>query len=169
MQQPPEQLTPPYSAIPVFPLTFAVEYPDRPLNRLSTALRFLWIIPIGIIASLLTSGQISLEGNDYSWSWAAVGMLVLPVLLMILFRQKYPRWWFDWNLNLTKFLVRVGTYAQLLRDEYPVHRRGAGGLRRLPLSGRAETQPLAAAGQVVPRHPPLDRPGVPMAGGRRSA
>jgi hypothetical protein len=119
MQQPPEQLTPPYSAIPAFPLTFAVEYPDRPLNRLSTGLRFLWIIPIGIIASLVGSGQISLEGNDYSWSWAVGGMLVLPVVLMILFRQKYPRWWFDWNLNLTKFLVRVGTYAQLLRDEYP--------------------------------------------------
>ena len=38
---------------------------------------------------------------------------------MLLFRQKYPRWWFDWNLNLTKFLVRVGAYAELLRDEYP--------------------------------------------------
>ncbi len=52
--------------MPVFPLTFSVEYPDRPLNRLSSALRVLWIIPIGIIASLLTSGQISMNGQAYT-------------------------------------------------------------------------------------------------------
>jgi len=109
----------PNTAMPVFPLTFSVEYPDRPLNRLSSALRFLWIIPIGIIASLLTSGQISVDGQAYTYGWVAIGFLSLPVLLMVLFRQKYPRWWFDWNLNLTKFLVRVGTYGLLLRDEYP--------------------------------------------------
>lgn len=115
MQQP----AGPYYGTPVFPLTYTVEYPDRNLNRLTTGLRFLWIIPIGIIASLIGSGQLSLQGNDYSWSWAVGGFLVLPVVLMLLFRQKYPRWWFDWNLNLSKFLVRVGAYAMLLRDEYP--------------------------------------------------
>ncbi len=47
------------------------------------------------------------------------GILFLPVLLMILFRQKYPRWWYDWNLQLTRFLMRVTAYGQLLRDEYP--------------------------------------------------
>ena len=106
-------LTPPY------PLTFSVDYPDRPLNRLSTGLRFLWIIPIGIIAALIGSGTISSESTDYSWSWAAGGILFFPVLLMLLFRQKYPRWWFDWNLQLSRFLARVGAYASLLRDEYP--------------------------------------------------
>ncbi len=104
---------------PPYPLTYAVDYPDRPLNRLSTGLRFLWIIPIGIIAGLVGSGTISAEGVNYSWSWAVGGILFAPVLLMILFRQKYPRWWFDWNLNLSRFLARVSAYAALLRDEYP--------------------------------------------------
>jgi len=102
-----------------YPLTFSVDYPDRPLDRLSTALRFLWIIPIGVIAGLVGSGTISAEGTSYSWSWSVGGVLVLPVVLMLLFRQKYPRWWFDWNLNLTRFITRVGAYAALLRDEYP--------------------------------------------------
>ncbi|HUI92456.1 MAG TPA: DUF4389 domain-containing protein [Chitinivibrionales bacterium] len=51
--------------------------------------------------------------------WAAPGILFLPTLLMILFRKKYPRWWFDWNYALTKFSMRVGAYILLLRDEYP--------------------------------------------------
>jgi hypothetical protein len=38
---------------------------------------------------------------------------------MILFRQKYPRWWFDWNLELTRFENRVGAYLALLDDRYP--------------------------------------------------
>jgi len=38
---------------------------------------------------------------------------------MIVFRQKYPRWWFDWNLNLVRFENRVFAYLFLLRDEYP--------------------------------------------------
>ena len=58
-----------------YPLTFNVDYPDRPLNRLTTFFRFLWIIPILVIATLLTSGTISIEGTDYSWSWTTVGIL----------------------------------------------------------------------------------------------
>jgi hypothetical protein len=109
----------PYPTATKYPLTFRVDYPDKPLSRLTTFFRFLWIIPIGLIAALLTSGSISIEGTDYSWSWASMGILFLPLLLMILFRKKYPRWWFDWNLQLTRFLARVWVYAALLRDEYP--------------------------------------------------
>ena len=102
-----------------FPLTFRVDYPYRPLNRLTPFFRLLWLIPIGVIAALLGSGTISVRGLDYSWSWTSMGILFLPLVLMILFRQKYPRWWFDWNLELTRFLARVWVYASLLRDEYP--------------------------------------------------
>jgi hypothetical protein len=117
---PPAAAPPPqYPPEPPYPLTFNVDYPEQPLNRLTTFLRFLWIIPIGIIAALLTSGNVTVEGVNYSWSWAVGGFLFFPVLLLILFRKKYPRWWFDWNLNLTRFLMRVAVYAQLLRDEYP--------------------------------------------------
>jgi len=47
------------------------------------------------------------------------GLLFFPPLLMILFRRKYPRWWFDWNLALAKFSTRIAAYVLLLRDEYP--------------------------------------------------
>ena len=50
---------PPYPPEPPFPLTFNVDYPDRPLNRLTSFFRFLWIIPIGIIAGLIGSGTLS--------------------------------------------------------------------------------------------------------------
>jgi hypothetical protein len=102
-----------------YPLTFRVDYPDKPLSRLTTVFRFLWIIPILVIACLLGSGTISQHGTGYAWQWAVGGLLFLPLVLMILFRQKYPRWWFDWNLQLTRFLTRVWVYTALLRDEYP--------------------------------------------------
>ena len=115
MQQP----TSPYPADPTYPATLTVDYPEKPLSRLTTAFRFLWIIPIAIIAALVGTGSINMEAVGYSWQWAVGGVLFAPVLLMILFRQKYPRWWYDWNLQLARFVARVTIYAQLLRDEYP--------------------------------------------------
>jgi hypothetical protein len=49
----------------------------------------------------------------------AGGMLFLGPLLMILFRRKYPRWWFDWNLELQRFTNRVVAYVALMDDRYP--------------------------------------------------
>jgi Domain of unknown function (DUF4389) len=111
--------TPPYPTATGYPLTFRVDYPNRPLNRLTTVFRFLWIIPILVIACLVASGTISQHGSDNAWQPAVGGLLFLPLVLTILFRKKYPRWWFDWNLQLARFLARVWVYAALLRDEYP--------------------------------------------------
>jgi hypothetical protein len=110
---------PPYPTATTYPLTFRVDYPDKPLSRLTTVFRFLWIIPILVIVCLVASGTISQDGSDNAWQPAVGGLLFLPLVLMILFRKKYPRWWFDWNLQLTRFLARVWVYAALLRDEYP--------------------------------------------------
>ena len=88
-----------------YPAQLSVDYPDRQLDRLSSALRILYVIPIGIGAACITN--------------SVNGILFLPVLLLILFRQKYPRWWYDWHLNMTRFSTRIGAYALLLRDEYP--------------------------------------------------
>jgi hypothetical protein len=110
---------PPYPTATNYPLTFRVDYPDRPLNRLTTFFRLFCLIPIVAIVALLGSGSISINGPDSAWSGATVSMLFLPLLLMILFRKKYPRWWFDWNLELSRFLARVWAYAALLRDDYP--------------------------------------------------
>jgi hypothetical protein len=115
MQQP----APPYPTPTPFPLTFRVDYPNRPLDRLRTFFRLIWLIPIGVIAALVGSGTISNHGANYGWNWAVGGFLFLPLVLMLLFRKKYPRWWFDWNLQLARFLSRVWAYAALLRDEYP--------------------------------------------------
>jgi len=57
--------------------------------------------------------------GGWSWQYSVVGLVVVPLILMLLFRQKYPRWWFDWNVALTKFSTRVSAYLALLRDEYP--------------------------------------------------
>ena len=39
--------------------------------------------------------------------------------LMIIFRQRYPRWWFDFSREVTRFGARVSAYAALLTDRYP--------------------------------------------------
>jgi hypothetical protein len=105
---------------PAYPVTLAIDYPDRALNRLTTFFRIFTVIPIAIILSLVSGGIWDLSTpSGWTWLYATGGILVLPVLLMILFRQKYPKWWFDWNLALTKFSTRVVAYVDLLTDVYP--------------------------------------------------
>jgi Domain of unknown function (DUF4389) len=106
-----------------YPVRFSVDYPDRDLNRLTTALRIFTVIPIAIV--LASIGGYSGAGNWGGGSGTTTiavggtGLLFLPPLLMILFRQKYPRWWFDWNLQLLRFANRVGVYLALMDDRYP--------------------------------------------------
>jgi hypothetical protein len=103
-----------------YPATLSVDYPDRELNRLTSFFRLIAVIPIAIIL-FLVSGAVWESGDDRKWvvSLSAGGILFLATMLMLVFRQKYPRWWFDWNIALTKFGTRVGAYLALLRDEYP--------------------------------------------------
>jgi Domain of unknown function (DUF4389) len=105
------------------PIRFSVEYPDRPLDRVSTAFRIFTVIPIAIVAASIggyASGGNYAEGNDaQTVVIGGTGLLFLPPLLMIVFREKYPRWWFDWNLELLRFTNRIGTYFALMSDKYP--------------------------------------------------
>jgi len=102
------------------PLEFDVEYPDRQLNRLTTAFRIFMVIPIAIVLGAIGGSMSASSGSDTT-TLAAGGsaLIVLPPLLMILFRQKYPRWWFDFNLELLRFQNRVGVYFSLMDDRYP--------------------------------------------------
>jgi hypothetical protein len=83
-----------------YPATLDIDFPQS-VNKLTTAFRIFTVIPIAIIAGMLG------------------GILTPAVALMVLFRQKYPRWWFDWNLNLTRFNTRIGAYMLLLMHDYP--------------------------------------------------
>ena len=98
---------------PSYPVQFTVDYPDQPLDRLSSFFRLFAAIPIGIVLAMVSGG------SGATAAGAAGGILVMAPLLMILFRKKYPRWWFDWNLALMRFENRVSVYFLLLRDEYP--------------------------------------------------
>jgi hypothetical protein len=103
-----------------YPLQFDVDFPTRSLNRLTTALRIFAAIPILVLLGLLS--QDAMQGGDHQTTMtiaSGVGLLFLPIVLMLLFRQKYPRWWFDWNLNLLRFSNRVTAYLALLDDRYP--------------------------------------------------
>lgn len=107
-----------------YPVTFTVDFPDRGLNRLTTAFRIIVAIPIAVVLSLLTGASVHyVTTNNTTGETATLatggGVLFLPLVLMIVFRQKYPRWWFDWNLQLLRFSNRVSAYFALLDDHYP--------------------------------------------------
>jgi hypothetical protein len=104
-----------------YPVEFSVEYPDRDLNRLTTAFRIFVAIPILIVAATLSGDEASWGAERHGGTivLGTAGLLFLPPLLMIVFRQKYPRWWFDWNLELMRFSNRVGVYLALMDDRYP--------------------------------------------------
>lgn len=89
------------SSADMYPLQYSVDYPEGPRNRLTALVRLILAIPIIIISIFL------------AWQ------VIVPTFFMILFRNKYPRWWFDWNLEVLRFTSRVNSYVLLLRDEYP--------------------------------------------------
>jgi hypothetical protein len=103
-----------------YPVQFSVDYPDRLLNRLTTFFRIFTVIPIAIVLGAVSGGTWeSSAGDTTRWVAGTGGLLVFGPALMIIFRQKYPRWWFDWNLELQRFSNRVFVYLALMDDRYP--------------------------------------------------
>lgn len=109
----------------MYPVQFSVEYPEDGSNRLTALVRIILAIPILIIIGLITGSFVNTGDTDPSWNSGDTSVLLaslglfLATMLMIVFREKYPRWWFDWNLEISRFSARVGAYLFLLRDEYP--------------------------------------------------
>jgi hypothetical protein len=111
-----------------YPVQLSVDYPDRSLNRLTSAFRIFVAIPVMILLGSVSGstllavpghiGPAGSKGSMFVLSGAG-GPLFLGPLLMILFRKKYPRWWFDWNLELQRFTNRVLIYILLMDDRYP--------------------------------------------------
>jgi hypothetical protein len=107
-----------------------IDYPEK-LDRLTTFLRLLWIIPIGILLGLISGAGKTITDTVFlnqagevmrktqQTAGGLVSGLILATALMIIFRQSYPRWWFDFSRELTRFQARVGAYAAVLTDQYP--------------------------------------------------
>ncbi len=91
-----------------YPARLSIDYPDRELDRVSSALRILWVLPVLVISSIVGEAGAG-----------AFGILFIALVLMILFRQKYPRWWFDFSVEVARFTTRVGAYFLLMSDVYP--------------------------------------------------
>src|SRR5215472_8399385 len=125
-----------------YPVQFSVDYPDRPLNRLSTAFRPILVLPIATLVRTLSGG-----------------VLFFAPLLLILFHRKYPRWWFDWNLELQRFTNRVDALIELCAENnvafVPFFAIGAGAPRASPFgpaNGAARTSsPKSPASTEPPR------------------
>ena len=101
-----------------YPVQFDVDFPSRPLHRLTTAFRLLVAIPIVIVITMLT-GETFRDDDTTNTIVIGGAAVFLPLVLMLVFRQKYPHWWFDWNLNLLRFSNRITAYLALLDDRYP--------------------------------------------------
>jgi hypothetical protein len=104
-----------------YPVQFSVDYPERDLDRLTSAFRIFVAIPILFVLGAVSGGtwQWTYDNGTAATAAGAGGLLFFGPLLMIVFRQKYPRWWFDWNLELQRFGNRVGAFLVLMDDRYP--------------------------------------------------
>jgi hypothetical protein len=97
-----------------YPIRFDIDYPEGTRNRLTVAFRLILVIPI-----LAVVAAIGATGSSSGFMCIATGAVFLPTLMMIVVRQKYPRWWFDFGVASLGFHNRVAAYLLLLRDEYP--------------------------------------------------
>ncbi len=111
------------STVPVYPARLKVDYSEQH-NRVTTLFRVVLIIPIAVVFGVLTAGTTRTvydqSGHVVSTTSGSIAAgLFVATVLMILFRQRYPRWWFDFARELTRFGARVCAYLVLLTDEYP--------------------------------------------------
>jgi len=111
------------SSASVYPARLEVDYPDQH-DRMTTLFRVIMVIPIGIVSAVLTAGATQTVYNQSgqvvrTTSGGITAGLFVATLLMIVFRQRYPRWWFDFALEIARFGARIGAYLVLLTDQYP--------------------------------------------------
>ncbi len=94
------------TASPIYAVRLEIDYPDRKLNRVTSAFRAVTALPIMLLVCLISWGRSS-------------GLLTVPLGLMLVVRRRYPRWWYDWHLQLARFETRAIGYVLLLDDQYP--------------------------------------------------
>lgn len=106
-----------------YPASLEIDYPQK-LDRLTTFVRTLLSIPILIVLSVLVGSGSESYTNQAGDDMTATGLgitggLFVATALMIIFRQRYPRWWFNFALELNRFTARISAYLLLLTDRYP--------------------------------------------------
>lgn len=106
-----------------YPARLRIDYVEAH-DRATTFFRLILVIPIGIVLGALTAGATTTtytQGGEVvrTTGGGITAGLFAATLLMILFRRRYPRWWFDFALELSRFGARVGAYVALLGDAYP--------------------------------------------------
>ncbi len=122
--------TSPVTAPAVYAARLEIDYPEK-LDKLTTFFRIFWIIPIAIIFGLISGAGETVTNTVFlneagevvkrtqETAGGMVSGLAVATALMIIFRQVYPRWWFDFARELTRFGYRVAAYLLLLTDQYP--------------------------------------------------
>ena len=109
----------PAAAAP-YPVALDIEFPADKRNRLTVLFRGILAVPVILLLEMFINSSSTYSGDTSMQAIVSVGgFLFLPTLLLLLFRHRYPRWWFDFNVNLLAFTMRVMMYVYLLRDEYP--------------------------------------------------
>jgi len=97
-----------------------IEYPAEKRNRITVFFRGILAVPVILLLEMFVHSSSAYSGDNSTQAFVTVGgFIFLPTLLLLLFRHRYPRWWFDFNVNLLAFTMRVMMYVYLLRDEYP--------------------------------------------------
>lgn len=102
-----------------YPAGLSIDVFDGQRDKMTTFFRPFVAIPILIILGLLGGPSFGWTKSPWSFEFPIGALVVVPTILMLLFQQKYPRWWFDWNLAMIRFVMRVASFMMLLRDEYP--------------------------------------------------
>lgn len=107
------------------------------------------MIPIVIVLSVLTPGATQTAYNEggKAVSTTSGGItigLFTATLLMIVFRKRYPRWWFDFALELARFGTRAWAYLEI---------GGGGRPPRHPLSARRRWLDASDPSPVSPPQP----------------
>ena len=103
-------------------VSFDVDYPG-PMDRMTTFFRLIWAIPIVILLGLITNAGVvhysEAAGKAAQSTGGITAGLFIATALMLVFRRRYPRWWFDFGVELARFSARVSAYLFLLTDRYP--------------------------------------------------
>lgn len=111
-----------------YPASLAIDYPTKKRDRLTVFFRLICVLPVLFVLAALTAGGDGESANEMGKELSVhvggsaggiVAGLFVATGLLILFRQRYPRWWFDFALELNRFSTRIGAYLFLLTDQYP--------------------------------------------------